>query len=326
MFCMKKKTGAILLLLLIFLIWLQPINFGSTEITISKGAHAREIAEHLSHNYVVRDVNEFLFWLRLAGKEKLLRSGTYVLQKYKNPIYVINELCHGGVFDIAVTIPEGLSIYETSEILELHGIVDKKKFIALCNDKHFAENLGLTASSLEGYLFPDTYSFNNSQNDSEVVLTFVKNALMHFEKLHLYDADSIYKILIIASLVEKEAKIEEERPLIAKVFLNRLATRRPLESCATIFYALRQHDYERYRSKRSLTERDLKINSPYNTYLHYGLPPGPICSPGENSIKAVVEPADVEYLYFVSKGDGRHQFSRTFKEHLAAKQRYDVKK
>ncbi len=323
---MKKKTGAIVLLILIFLIWLQPINFGSTVVTIPKGAHAREIAEHLSNNYVVRDVKEFLFWLRVSGKEKLLRSGTYVLQKYKNPIYVINRLCHGGVSDITITIPEGLSIYETSEMLDLHGIVDKEKFIALCNDKHFAENLGLTASSLEGYLFPDTYSFNTSQSDSEVVRILIKNAFRHFEKLNLHDADSIYKILIFASLVEKEAKIEEERPLIAKVFINRLATRRPLELCATIFYALKQHDYERYQNKRYLTEGDLKINSPYNTYLYYGLPPGPICSPGENSIKAVMEPADVEYLYFVSKGNGRHHFSRTFKEHLAAKQRYDVKK
>ncbi len=323
---MKKTIGALFFLLLIFLIWLQPINLGSTEVTIPKGAHAREIAEQLSLGHVVRDVNEFLFWLRLSGKEKLLRSGTYVLQKYKNPLYVINKLSQGGEFDIAVTIPEGLSIYETSEILALHGIVDQEKFVALCNDKHFIENLGLTVPSLEGYLFPDTYSFSTSQSDSEIVTTLVRNAFQHFEKLSMHNSDSIDIILTIASLVEKEAKVEEERPLIAKVFINRLASRRPLESCATVFYALRQRDYKRYHNKRQLTERDLKLDSPYNTYLYYGLPPGPICSPGENSIEAVIEPADVKYLYFVSKGNGRHHFSQTFKEHIAAKQRYNVKK
>lgn len=323
---MKKKIGALLFLLLIFLIWLQPINFGSTEVTIPKGTRAREIAEQLSHGHIVRDVNEFLFWLKLSGKEKFLRSGTYVLQKYKNPLYVIKELSRGTMSDIAVTIPEGHSIYETSEILAHHGIVDQKKFVALCNDENFIESIGLSVSSLEGYLFPDTYSFNTSQSDSEIIATFVRNAYRHFEKLALHNSDSIDIILTLASLVEKEAQVEDERPLIAKVFINRLVSRRPLESCATIFYALRQRDYERYRSKRQLTEQDLKLDSPYNTYLYYGLPPGPICSPGESSIKAVIEPADVKYLYFVSKGNGHHHFSQTFKEHIAAKQRYNVKK
>jgi UPF0755 protein len=235
---MKKKIGALFFLLLIFVIWLQPINFGSTEVTIPKGAHAREIAEQLSCRHVVRDINEFLFWLKLSGQEKSLRSGTYVLQKYKNPLYVISELAQGMMLDITVTIVEGLSVYETSEILALHGIVDQEKFVALCNDEHFIESIGLTVSSLEGYLFPDTYSFNASQSDSEIVTAFVRNAYRHFEKLGLHNSDSIDIILTLASLVEKEAQVEDERPLIAKVFINRLASRRPLESCATIFYAL----------------------------------------------------------------------------------------
>ncbi len=323
---MKKKLVAFSLLILIVLIWWQPFNFGSTEVTIPKGAHAKEIAEYLSRNHIVRDINEFLFWLKLSGKEKILKSGTYELQRYKNPLYIINKLAHGGKSDIVITIPEGLTIYETAEILGLHGIVNENEFIALCSDKSFIDNLGLKIFSLEGYLFPDTYSFNTSQSDSEIVTTFIKNAQRHFEKLGLNNVDSIYKILTIASLVEKEAKVEEERPIIAKVFINRLETHRPLESCATIFYALKKSDYDKYRNKSRLTDKDLKLDSPYNTYLRYGLPPGPICSPGENSIKAAIAPADVDYLYFVSKGGGRHHFSRTFREHIAAKQRYDAKK
>lgn len=141
-------------------------------------------------------------------------------------------------------------------------------------------------------------------------------------KYGITNRDSVYMIVTLASLVEKEAKYEDERPIIAQVFINRLKTRRPLESCATILYVLKNRNIH----KTNLTENDLKIDSPYNTYLHIGLPPGPICSPGESSIKAVVAPADVDYLYFVSKGDGRHYFSRTYQEHCAAKERYNATK
>lgn len=321
-----KKILALSMLMIIFIIWLQPINFGKTEITIPKDANAREIAEYLAHDRIVRDVNEFLLWLKISGKEKYLKSGTYELQKYKNPIYVINKLSYGGKSDIIITIPEGFTLYETAEILDINGIVNKEEFITLCSDKKFIQNLELKASSLEGYLFPDTYSFNISQTDTQVVMTFIKNFKKHIEKFRFNKLNSIYEILTISSMVEKEAKFKDEGPIIARVFINRLKTNRPLESCATVFYALKRINYDKYRTKIELTDRDLNINSPYNTYIHTGLPPGPICSPGESSIMAVISPADVDYLYFVSKGNGRHHFSRTFREHIAAKEKYNVKK
>lgn len=323
---MKRKVIAISILILIFLIWLQPINFDRTEITIPEDANAREIAQYLSDNHIVRDINEFLFWLKISGKEKHLKSGTYELQKYKNPIYVINELTHGGKSDIIITIPEGLTIYETAEILDINGVINKEEFIILCNDRDFIKDLGLKVSSLEGYLFPDTYSFSISQTDSAVVSTFIKNFNKHIEKYGFDDSDSINKVIIIASVIEKEAKFEEERPIIARVFINRLKVGRPLESCATVFYALKNINYEKYQTKTKLTQRDLQCNSPYNTYLHIGLPPGPICSPGENSIASAISPADVDYLYFVSRGNGRHHFSKTYREHIAAKEQYNAKK
>jgi UPF0755 protein len=184
---------------------------------------------------------------------------------------------------------------------------------------------GVPGQTLEGYLFPDTYAFSSSQTDSEIVATFVKNFKKHTAGLKISDADSLFRIVILASLVEKEAKFEDERPIIARVFLNRLALNRYLESCATVLYALKAADFEKYHDKKQLLERDLHIISPYNTYTHLGLPPGPICSPGDRSIRAAFEPADVDYLYFVSKGNGRHHFSRTFKEHSAAKERYREK-
>ncbi len=323
---MKRKVIAISILILIFLIWLQPINFDRTEITIPEDANAREIAQYLSDNHIVRDINEFLFWLKISGKEKHLKSGTYELQKYKNPIYVINELTHGGKSDIIITIPEGLTIYETAEILDINGVINKEEFIILCHDRDFIKDLGLKVSSLEGYLFPDTYSFSISQTDSAVVSTFIKNFNKHIEKYGFDDSDSINKVIIIASVIEKEAKFEEERPIIARVFINRLKVGRPLESCATVFYALKNINYEKYQTKTKLIQRDLQCNSPYNTYLHIGLPPGPICSPGENSIASAISPADVDYLYFVSRGNGRHHFSKTYREHIAAKEQYNAKK
>lgn len=323
---MKRKVIAISILILIFLIWLQPINFDRIEITIPEDANAREIAQYLSDNHIVRDINEFLFWLKISGKEKHLKSGTYELQKYKNPIYVINKLTRGGKSDIIITIPEGFTIYETAEILDINGVINKEEFIILCNDRDFIKDLGLKVSSLEGYLFPDTYSFSISQTDSAVVSTFIKNFNKHIEKYGFDDSDSINKVIIIASVIEKEAKFEEERPIIARVFINRLKVGRPLESCATVFYALKNINYEKYQTKTKLTQRDLQCNSPYNTYLHIGLPPGPICSPGENSIASAISPADVDYLYFVSRGNGRHHFSKTYREHIAAKERYNAKK
>lgn len=323
---MKRTLIALSILVIIVLIWLQPLNLGSTEVSIPDGATAREIAENLALHRIVRDKEEFILWLRILGREKDLKSGTYVLPKYKNPPFLISKLSEGGRSDITVTIPEGLTIYEIVDILNSYGIVNKDSFILLCKNKEFINQAGFSGMSLEGYLFPDTYSFGHNQTDSQIISQFLKNFKKHIEKHGILEDDSILKVLILASLVEKEARIEEERPIIAKVFMNRLQTKRPLESCATVFYALRLNDPDKYRDKNTLTTSDLKFKSAYNTYIHTGLPPGPICSPGENSIKAVIHPADVDYLYFVAKGDGHHHFSRTFREHIAAKEKYNAEK
>jgi UPF0755 protein len=318
---MKPRVLALFVLIFIFLVWWQPLPFGTVEVTISEGARARDIAEYLARNSVVRDTDEFLFWLKISGKEKSLKSGAYVLSRYRNPLYVIHRLTRGGKSDIVVTIPEGLTVYETAEILHSKDLVQKDTFLALCANERFIERLGIPSSQLEGYLFPDTYAFSPMQSDSDIIMTIVRNTHKRIEDARV-PRDSVHWVMILASLVEKEARVAEERPIIAKIFLNRLATHRPLESCATILYALKQQNYEKYRNKKRLLEGDLKFASPYNTYLHNGLPPSPICSPGAQSIDAVLHPADVDYLYFVAMGNGRHYFSKTFKEHIAAKERY----
>jgi UPF0755 protein len=233
---------------------------------------------------------------------------------------VINRLTAGGRSEIIVTIREGLTSQETAELLAHHGLIDPVRFIELCEDQDFIRDLGLNAASLEGYLFPDTYSFSSLQGEEEIIRTVMDNFTRHVARFGVESSDSLHKIIILASIVEKEAKYHDERPIIARVFINRLLTGRPLESCATVFYSLKTS--RPALKKKKLTDADLKTDSPYNSYLHIGLPPGPICSPGESSIEAVMVPADVNYLYFVAKGDGRHHFSRTYREHIAAKERY----
>jgi UPF0755 protein len=316
---MNKKYLLIALSLIILLVWWQPLNLGRTEVTIPGDVNAREIADFLAEQHIVRNVEEFLFWLKLTGREKQLKSGRYELFKYKNPIFLIARLTSGGRSEVIVTIPEGLTIYETAQILADRGLVDYERFIALCGDRNFIGELGLNTGSLEGYFFPDTYSFSTLQDEEAIILTFVKNFRKRTAEYHLV-GDSVHQVVILASIVEEEAKYEDERPIIARVFINRLKSGRPLESCATVFYVLKTK--APVTNKQKLTDQDLRMDSPYNTYLHIGLPPGPICSPGENSISAVISPADVDYLYFVAKGDGRHHFSRTYREHIAAKDRY----
>lgn len=302
------------------LAWWQPFDLGQARVTVPDNASAREIALTLAEQGVVRHVDEFLLWLRISGQERRLKAGTYELDKYKNPIYVIGRLASGGRSEVMVTIPEGSTIDETARILADQGLVDVDRFTALCRDRAFVAACRVRAATLEGFLFPDTYSFTRRQQEESIITTMVGNFQRRAAELGLAGSDSLGPIVILASIVEEEARLEEERPVIARVFLNRIRTRRPLESCATIFYALETNGYS--MPDRRLTDRDLKIDSPYNTYVHLGLPPGPICSPGESSIRAAMAPADVDYLYFVAKGDGSHYFSRTFQEHVAAKERY----
>ncbi len=317
---MKRETVIVAIVVIIVAVWWQPLNVGKTEVAVPGNMNAREIAEFLAEKRIVRNVDEFLFWLRVTGQERALKSGTYGLYQCKNPLYIIGQLSAGGRSEIIVTIPEGLTIYETAEILSSHELIDKERFIELCHDENFIDALGLETSSLEGYFFPDTYSFSRLQSEELIVTMLVKNFKKRIAQFGLMSADSLHQVVILASIVEKEAKYEDERPVIARVFLNRIKMGRPLESCATVFYILKAS--EAGLNKQKLTDRDLEIESPYNTYLNLGLPPGPICSPGMSSIRAAIWPADVDYLYFVAKGDGRHHFSRTFKEHVAAKDRY----
>ncbi|MEO0137901.1 MAG: endolytic transglycosylase MltG [candidate division WOR-3 bacterium] len=322
---MKKSFFIFIFFLVLFLGWLQPFNFKEQTVEIPKHASARDVAAILSRNHILINPYEFLFWLKVLKKENRLRSGKHRLSVYKNPLYVINKLTRGGQTDILVTIPEGLIVAEVAQILYYKNVISNERdFCTLCYDRNFIKNLGFNLPSLEGYLFPDTYSFEENSEPATVIKKMLENLRMKLKHITPVPIESLHNTIILASLVEKEAKHDEERPIIARVFLNRLKLNRPLESCATVIYAFKLLNPDTVITY--LREKDLKIPSPYNTYLNNGLPPGPICSPGINSIKAVLNPADVDYLYFVARGDGYHHFSKTYREHLQAMEYYNAKK
>jgi UPF0755 protein len=216
------------------------------------------------------------------------------------------------------TVPEGLHIGQIASLLDSENIVQEDEFIQACRSEDILREFGVPFDSMEGFLFPDTYTVARGV-DARAIVTMM--ARRFFEQLESvapsdYTDEELKRVVIIASLVEREAMIDEERPLVAAVFYNRLANNKRLESCATVQYILG-------KTKERLLYSDLRTPSPYNTYLHAGLPPGPISNPGLESLRAALYPAEVDYLFFVSKGNGTHHFSNTYKEHLRAIEKYN---
>jgi len=217
-------------------------------------------------------------------------------------------------------------------LLERNKLINKNKFAKIANETkfefEFLNNVPNTLHlKLEGYLFPDTYNFDLASGEEGILKIMLSNFNRKFKPEYYTRAKklgmTVHQVITLASIIEREAKLAEERSIISGVFHNRLKKKMKLESCATIQYILFM---EKGIIKETLTEEDLKIDNIYNTYKYSGLPPGPICNPGEDSIKAALYPDDEnEYLYFVAKGDGSHVFSKTLKEHNEAKKKYKSK-
>jgi UPF0755 protein len=231
---------------------------------------------------------------------------------------LLRELRSGGLNSAYVTIPEGYTIAQIARLLSQTLGLDRESFLRLSHSPDLCRLVGVPRSSLEGYLFPDTYSFYFGEEPREVIRTMVDRFRDVFADSLGARAKalgfSVDQIVILASIIEREAKLDRERSLVSAVFHNRLRLGRALESCATVQYLLPE-------PKERLSLDDLQRDSPYNTYEHTGLPPGPICSPGRKSILAALYPASVDHLYFVARGDGGHIFSRTAVDHARAKSR-----
>lgn len=306
-------------LILVYHIYFSPPiyrdNVAEIWITIPQGLSASEISKNLKANGIIDRPIVFVLFAKLLGLEKNLRAGRFKLQKGMSELDCVKIIAKGGTTSITITIPEGLTIGSVARLLEEKLNIETEHFVSLCKDTQFVSSLGLDGNSLEGYLFPDTYEFNWGMDEGDLIRVMVRRFRKVFTEEWMnrkINGLTPYEILTLASIVEGEAIRDDERPLISAVFHNRLRLNRPLQADPTIQYILKEH-------KPRILYKHLKIDSPYNTYLYKGLPPSPICSPGRASIRAALNPADVDYLYFVAKGDGSHIFSRTLREHNLAK-------
>jgi len=288
-----------------------------SEIRIPRGATIEQIADSLIKKRLINDKKLFVFWVVSLGYEKRIKAGIFRIPFGLNYVQLTKYLSSAKSQPMRVTLIEGWSNRQIIARLAKKLELDSLKLDSLCRNVGFIRSLHVKAENLRGYLLPDTYTFPYGITEKQVLSFLVGRALALFrsgsaeQALHNLKL-SIHQVLTLASIVEGEAMRNEERPLIASVYLNRLRKRIRLQADPTIQFLLDG-------KPRRLLYKDLKIKSPYNTYLHYGLPPGPINNPGKASIKAVLYPAASNYLYFVAKGDGSHIFCRNAAEHSKAK-------
>lgn len=290
---------------------------------VIKGESTNSLAARLEGEGIIRSALAFSLTARIEGNASKLRSGTYRIEPGMGGLAVLRLIVEGKEVLRKVTLPEGLTLKETAAVLAENGIVEAEQFLAVADDSAVLSMLGIPGTSAEGYLFPDTYfmpvNYGALKTLSELVSTFRAKVATIPEAKGL-SATALQDKLILASIIEKEYRIPEEAPLIASVFDNRLKIGMGLQSCATVVYVITERLGKPHPDV--VYDKDLAIHDPYNTYLHRGLPPSPIASPGLVALKAAFEPATSPFLYFrlVDPVVGTHHFSTNFDEHLKAAQ------
>lgn len=304
----------------IVLFWPQNDIDEKVKVNIPKGATLEQITDLLTEKNIVTNKEMFIYATRLMGHSSKIPAGIFALKSAKNNYSIVKQLVQGSPEMIKVTLLEGWTITQVTEIISDSMNLSSEILASLCYDEQFINELGLETKSLEGYLYPDTYLFLESENDPKEIL---KQIVLEFHRV--FDDNlrerakeiglTVNEVLTMASIIEGEAIFNSERAIISAVYYNRLKKRMPLQADPTIQYIIKD-------GPRRLRLSDLKIESPYNTYLHRGLPPGPISNPGKASIMAVLYPDDNNYLFFVARGDGYHTFTTTFEEHNQAKREF----
>lgn len=291
-------------------------------IYIRKGMPLKKISALLEQEGIIRNRHFFIAMATVLGKKAGIKAGEYEFHTRMLPLEVLGILAKGQVKLHLVTIAEGYTLSQIAQLLEESEIVDRNAFLQKASSPAFISSLGLSlepGSTLEGYLFPETYHLFKGVDPEEVIRIMVRQ----FKKV--FDPElasrvsqmgiSQREVVTLASIIEKETPLSEEKPLISAVFRNRLRKRMPLQSDPTVIYGIKNFN-------GNLTKEDLLRPTPYNTYLVNGLPPTPICNPGKDSLLAALYPAPVPYLYFVSKNNGSHYFSSDIEEHNQAVWRY----
>jgi UPF0755 protein len=304
--------------------WLQfqPVSRSAekVKVEIPRGATLRTIAGRLKDAGLIRSAIAFELTARGLGHSEEMRAGEYELPRNLGPLEIIDRLERGAAEAQWFTIPEGKTLREVAMILQEQRLANATEFLRQAGrrPKAFGLDVDVPRPSIEGYVMPDSYKVPTKISEDRLIRFMLENwqtkALEPYRAQYAARGLPVDKIVIIASLIEREARVDGDRTLISSVIRNRLARKMPLQIDATVLYALGRH-------KEMVLFSDLKVDHPYNTYRNRGLPPGPICSPGVAAIEAALMPAETDYLYYVAKPDGSHIFTRTLQEHNAAVRR-----
>ncbi|MCH7498560.1 MAG: endolytic transglycosylase MltG [Nitrospinae bacterium] len=291
-------------------------------VEIKPGMTLKQVAHLLADKELLSEPSTFMLYTYLQGEQNHIQAGEYRFSPSMPPRDILEALTSGMAVLYTVTIPEGYRITDIAGLLEAKGLVDKPAFIEATRNRELLESLHIPSGSLEGYLYPETYKFSKAGGARRIVQTLLdtfKERVLQPERVQQAEAMqfTFHEIITLASLIEKETGLGKERKLISSVFHNRLAKNMRLQTDPTVIYAMVNFD-------GNIRKKDLSIDSPYNTYKHFGLPPGPIASPGLESIQAALDPKESDFLYFVSRKDGSHQFSTNYKDHVRAVQKYQL--
>lgn len=309
----------LILLALAYYIFTPHTAFGiETYVDIPRGMPTRQIARRLAAAGVIR--SEWLFLaVRALRPQPTLKAGEYLFKEPETPWGVFDRIARGDVYLISITVPEGQNMFDIAAHLESLNIMDREDFLAAARDPSPIRDLDPQAPSLEGFLFPDTYRFPRRTTAADLAKMMTDRFRSVWKGLGATSSD-VHRVVTLASLVETEARLPEERPIVASVYANRLKAGMALQADPTTIYAALLED--RYRGR--IFASDLADSHPYNTYRTPGLPPGPVANPGLASLKAALDPADTNYLYFVARADGSggHRFSEGLAEHAAAVRKY----
>lgn len=301
------------------LFWDRALPTHTSELLVAPGSNFDRIVASLESERITRHPWLLRLLARLRGASAKIEAGRYRFRAHASTVDVLDRLLAGGRNSIRVTIPEGFTDRQIARRLASEGLGDARVFESAF--KHDSANVdGARVVGLEGFLFPDTYfvpiGATPAQIEAQMLARFRQELPAHARRLARALHVSLVGAITIASMIEREAKVDRDRPLIASVIYNRLRLGMPLQIDATVEYALPHH-------RSTLTFADLRVKSPYNTYLHAGLPPGPIANPGRASIEAAFHPAKTDFLYYVAKGDGSHVFAATLAEQTANIARYE---
>ncbi len=290
-------------------------------VTVPPGIGINALSYRLHQAKIITSPEKFKYIALVKSRDKKIKAGEYKVSAAMSPAAIIDMMIRGDVVMHRLTVPEGYTIRQIAALVADAGLADKGVFIRTAMDPDVTQKMGITADTLEGYLFPETYFFPASAGTRDIVSAMVNRFKTVFTNQWERRASelgfTVHEIVTLASIIEKESVVDNERPLIASVFHNRLARNMRIESDPTVIYGIKNFN-------GNITKAHLNTSTPYNTYRIKGLPQGPIANPGKNAIEAALYPADTPYLYFVAKNDGTHKFSVTLQSHNQAVRKYQL--